>query len=549
MPGIYQKTIKPLGFYKQYFPKANMNEVTVKKNAVVSDTVKFIPKVVRETLFHTERFALLMKGKTLLQTCKNIWQFVYDHIAYEPDEKGKEQVRSPARMIADLKGDCDCFSTFISSALCSLGIFHIFRITKYKKDYFQHIYPIVPLAGGGHITMDCVVEQFNYEEPYKEKQDYPMELNYLNGVPSKADYVDEDEQSGLRELGALFRRKNTAPQTKIGQKIQQATQTVKAAASKTIHALNKVNPATVVLRNGLLAAMKLNMGKVAQRLKYAYLPDAEAQKRGMDMSRFKRLKDVMQKLEKIFYGAGGKPENLKSAILTGRGNANKAVNGLGYPFDENVPQMSAKTPLHLILGQEIFYSENMDQGEELQGLGELGEPITAASMTAASGVIATLAALLKNIGELFPKGKKENEDFTETANANATPEETADLTRLTEDLVTQEENTAQVQQRSVTTEPPENFEEISPATNTPTDVTPTDTDKPSWWEENKKWLKPSLWITGGGLAALGIGIAVYKSKKKPKAAPQLSGVNKKGKGKKAAKKEKPQVKIKPLCLI
>ena len=43
------------------------------------------------------------------------------------------------------------------------------------------------------------------------------------------------------------------------------------------------------------------------------------------MSKFGKLKNILYKIEQIFYTAGGKPENLKKAILSGRGNKNKEV--------------------------------------------------------------------------------------------------------------------------------------------------------------------------------------------------------------------------------
>ena len=159
--------------------------------------------------------------------------------------------------------------------------------------------------------------------------------------------------------------------------------------------------------------MKLNLMKVPQRLKYAYLSDAEAQKRGVDMAKFQKLKQAKDKLEKIFYGAGGKPENLKSAILTGKGNANREVpvSGLSGADDKAILHMNIHTPIHEVLGQEIYYSENMQGLEEIEGLNGLGEPITAASIGAASGIMAAIAGLLKSIGSIFPKRQKESVDF------------------------------------------------------------------------------------------------------------------------------------------
>ena len=87
------------------------------------------------------------------------------------DAEGYEQIRSPARAWHDrFSGvDCDCYSVFISSILSNLGIAHTLRITKYQRDYFQHIYPIVPFQNG-YITIDCVTDRFNYEVPFSEKK-------------------------------------------------------------------------------------------------------------------------------------------------------------------------------------------------------------------------------------------------------------------------------------------------------------------------------------------------------------------------------------------
>lgn len=110
--------------YDHYFPKAKLITITKKKGATVADTLLLIPVVVRETLFHTKRFANeVIKADTLEETCRRLWQFVYDHIAYKKDEDGKEQVRSPARTWHDRHNtdefgnpmgvDCDCYTVFL----------------------------------------------------------------------------------------------------------------------------------------------------------------------------------------------------------------------------------------------------------------------------------------------------------------------------------------------------------------------------------------------------------------------------------------------------
>lgn len=198
MEAARKRNIRSGEEYNQFFPKAEGAISTIRKNANVTHTVAFIPKVVNETLHHTKALSNKLKGKTTYETCSNIWDFVYQHIAYKKDQEGYEQIRSPSRVWHDRKQgvDCDCYSVFISSILTNLHIPHILRITKYHRDYFQHIYPVVPF-NGKNISIDCVTDQFNYEVPYSEKKDYPMDLQYLNGFDS----------GDMGELGKLFGKK------------------------------------------------------------------------------------------------------------------------------------------------------------------------------------------------------------------------------------------------------------------------------------------------------------------------------------------------------
>lgn len=428
--------------YSHLFPVAKNSTATIRKDANVYHTVAFIPKVVSETLLDTKKLAEILKGATVFKTCSNIWQFVYDHIAYKKDEDGYEQIRSPARAWHDrFRGvDCDCYSVFISSILTNLNIPHSLRITKYQRAYFQHIYPIVPTATG-HTAIDCVTEKFDYEVPFSEKKDYPMDLQYLNGFDgSHALYADPNDayyaDSGMGAFGKIIQqrfstqRKRTVPMKKNPAvpmkrkagitKAPMPSPSIKKAKGfkKVINKVNKVNPATVAVRNGILASMKLNIKNVASRLRWSYLSPQDASKMGIDSSKFQRLIATRQKLENIFYKCGGKPENLRKAILSGKGNNDRAINGL-EGFDGMAEYLNEFTPIDQLLGQDIYYSENI---EGMEGLGQLGEPLTLTSIAAASGVIAGIVGMLKQIGDIFQKKTKGSEDFDEKKNEVAEKE-------------------------------------------------------------------------------------------------------------------------------
>lgn len=635
--------------YDHLFPKALMTTVVTKKGATVADTIKLIPKIVNETKWQAEKFAAFIKGNTLEETCRNIWDFVYNHIAYRKDDEGKEQVRSFARawndrhnFLKDPRGgflkdengdkipggvDCDCMTTFISTTLSVLKIKHALRIVKFWQDHYQHIYPIVYLPGGGHITLDCVVNNFNYEEPYSEKKDTTMDLEYLNGVydSNKNRTVDSIDMAGSNEysndisgLGKLFKKASgggahkSGPIKKVFQKgglkqvVKNTTQNVKAtvqavksgnlkdAAKRFINLTNKINPGTIPIRAGILAALKTNFFKIAQRLKYAYLNDTEAQKRGVDMGKLSRLRQIRDKLENTFYSMGGNKDNFKEAILTGRGNRDKdVVAGLGY-VSQDLNKMRMDVPISQLLGSEMYNDEN------IHGVEGLGEVATAAVIAAATGILGAIAVLLKQVGSMFPKKSKENQDFenidgegaktTEEASVNTETNPTQQTNTFSSDSFNttsnvdsgtkNESETVQTRNSSSTTTPTRNLDTNSnnssstftndegnntsntPATNQSDSSTEDASNntpavnnnssesvaklEKSFWQKNKVWIIPS----SVGLGLLIITGVSYKLLNKPDgtklqyATHGLNGVPKSRKKRKKKGGHKPKIKSK-----
>jgi hypothetical protein len=598
-----KRNIKSGEEYSHLFPKAKNSFSTIRTNANVTHTVAYIPKVVNETLDHTKRIAQLLKGNTTYETCSNIWHFVYQHIAYKKDQEGYEQIRSPARTWHDRKKgvDCDCYSVFISSILTNSKIPHILRITKYYRDYFQHIYPVVVLTSPRpspnererEITMDCVTDQFNYEVPYSEKKDYPMDLQYLDGFDDcQIGQLGKVKKSAAKNALPIAKKKISLITKLKAKKVAKADTSTgepkqkkkKGVLKKVLNKVNRVNPATVLLRNGILAAMKLNVKNIAARLRWSYLSPEQAAQKGIDPAKFQRLVATRQKLEKIFYGAGGNEKNLKKAMLGGKGNKDKAIAGLDGVSFTGIEYMNAYTPLPQLLGPEVYYSENV---EGFEGLGQLGEPVTLASVGAAMGVLAGIVAALKQIGDIFPKGSKNSEDFDEKTNEAAennmpvpgtTPIPSADsgtpppiptnTTTTEESFKTNESSSASNSSVSpdsdysspsnalVTTNEPNDaaLEEkdgsLLPITNqtalpTTTDSTGTtpDASNESFWDKNKSWLKPVA-IGVGGISLIAIGFAVLKPKhySNKSSHQSLSGIPKKRKKHKRKSKHKSKTK-------
>lgn len=213
--------------FDKYFEKAKMTTFVVKKNAELSDTVKAIKKIIPQYKQQASKIAKVLKGRDLKDTCKNIWNFVYQNIQYKEDKTGTEELRVPNRVWADrFSGvDCDCYSLLIGCIFENLGIKYKLRLAEYNnKGYFQHIYPIV-LTGKKRfdfftmgnedeiIVIDCVMDNFNKEQGYTNYEDVEMDLHRLEGfglgTPDR-DYEKIDDEvipTNLQEVFENERRK------------------------------------------------------------------------------------------------------------------------------------------------------------------------------------------------------------------------------------------------------------------------------------------------------------------------------------------------------
>ncbi|MCX6257983.1 MAG: hypothetical protein NTW49_08840 [Bacteroidia bacterium] len=174
------RPIKKGDRFDQLFPKPEDKDRIMIRDGDADKTVDLMKQVAWKYKADTEKLAPQLKASSLRQTCDNIWDFLYNHIQYRLDKKGMEQLRRPARSWQErsLGIDCDCFSIFVSTILLNLQIPHTFRITKYDQNTWQHVYVVVPIPeSGSYYTIDCVLSRFNYEKPYSQKKDFPMNIN------------------------------------------------------------------------------------------------------------------------------------------------------------------------------------------------------------------------------------------------------------------------------------------------------------------------------------------------------------------------------------
>lgn len=189
------RSVKPMPkWVLDIVPKPDWKINTLKPGDpdVERDTIPAIKKIVADTLYQTAKLAAKLKGSTLEESTRNVWQFVYGHVKYVPDdekqpipEKRHEQLRTPSHTIHTAKGDCDCMVILISSLLMNMAIMHSLRIMKQHSrfDSWGHIYVVVK-NGSSEIILDCVTDDYNYEAPHVQHKDFTMALQRLNGLQS-----------------------------------------------------------------------------------------------------------------------------------------------------------------------------------------------------------------------------------------------------------------------------------------------------------------------------------------------------------------------------
>ncbi|MGZ3931682.1 MAG: transglutaminase-like domain-containing protein [Bacteroidia bacterium] len=413
MENNVKHTIKDVRPYLHLIPAGNREDYIVKRVASLKDSINFILWAIRKTAYQTERLAKVLNGTNLYNTCRVIFDWVYDHVEYRKDMPKKEQVRSPQRTIWDQMGDCEDMQILICTLLYNKKIPFVVRTTVYNWDTgVQHIYPVVITPEGREIVVDCVTNRFDYEVPYLKKYDYElppiqktktnMELQFLNGVPDTTTHsIDaEDLLNGSDDFGDLGRGKgrlknfiHKVQNSKVGKTIR-----------KGLHIANRLNPVAATLRAGILIALKTNLFKVAERLRYSYLTPEQAQAMQLDMNKYNRLAEIRNQLEIVFYRSGGKTENFKKAILTGRGNRDKSVPLSGFgaiDYNNYTPENSSTQ----ILGVDTYHTEF----EGVEGFGGLGIA-PAVAVAAATSVMTAIAALLKSIGDLKKKKAEDSSD-------------------------------------------------------------------------------------------------------------------------------------------
>lgn len=186
---FHYRKIKPATAYINLMPQSKGLESVIAQDAIPEKTVKRMANIVNETLWQTKKLAAALKGKSIEECSKNVYDFLYNHIQYKRDAENREQLREPIASFAHRTTgiDCDCFSIFASSLLKNMGINHAIKVISVRDDQqLQHVYVIVPKDGknlNNYFTIDACLHSFNEEAQGITKEiSEPMYTTRLSGL-------------------------------------------------------------------------------------------------------------------------------------------------------------------------------------------------------------------------------------------------------------------------------------------------------------------------------------------------------------------------------
>jgi hypothetical protein len=440
------------------------------------------------------------------------------------------------------------------------------------------------MDAAGLDTIDIAEVEYDYTDGLNGSQIEALEaLGYVQDPEIAYEIQDEDGNvvmyadaeenlymvDGLGELGFLKKigkgLKNAAKF--VGKKVikpvakgvsNAAKFTGKKILKPVISTVNRyANPATILLRNGFLASMKLNLFKVAERLRFGYLSDAEARKRGVNMSEFGKLKKAIEKANQIYELAGGKKQNLKNAILKGKGNNDKAVPLSGLEGLGEVTEYADEFERFILESDPDLVEEYMD--EEIEGLGV----VASTAIAAASAAVGSVAALLSKITGVFDKAKNAKDQVQSlisipkrpsaptppaprvtqpvtqsyTAPSRTSPSRTSTTLQVRPSTVTRTTIPRTTATQAIVPQALQRLTDDPIIVLPPQKPSPSTVEEQSWFQKNKTSL-----MVGAGVAVAAGGILYAVKQSKSKKSKPVSGIptkkKVKGKPKTGAAKQK-----------
>jgi hypothetical protein len=161
--------------------------------------------------------------------------------------------------------------------------------------------------------------------------------------------VLEANEQQLNQVHGLYGQEGLGAAKNFFQNVKTFAQSagagIKSAAKTVAKTVVKYNPISLAARGGFLVAMRLNLRKMATRLKWAYGTQSQAAQHGVTASEWTRAKSALAKIESLFADKlQGDRGALKDAILKGKAGGLSGNQQFGEPVTL-AASIAAATPV------------------------------------------------------------------------------------------------------------------------------------------------------------------------------------------------------------
>jgi len=152
------------------------NKKIFKKAGITDDIVQQVIKTFQKDYLQCAEIANELRGQSNIETYENIFNYIIKNVEYVADPSGVQWIKTPARLIADGKGDCKSMAIFTASCLRCLNIDCYFRFVSFQPNKIPtHVY-IVTTDG----TIIDPVERVNGQPKFNYAQVYTFKIDIMN---------------------------------------------------------------------------------------------------------------------------------------------------------------------------------------------------------------------------------------------------------------------------------------------------------------------------------------------------------------------------------
>lgn len=161
-----------------------------------------------------DRIAAQYWSNNLPDTCKTLWHFCKNNVAYRIESQKAQSVKTPSAILGEAMGDCKHYASFIVGVLEALKrrgvpVQAFYRFSSYNPSRRtpQHVFAVVK-NGNQEIWVDPVLTSYNQKKPYFFHIDKQPAGTTMSGIGELYQVSGTEDEMG--SLFSLAKRLNPA---------------------------------------------------------------------------------------------------------------------------------------------------------------------------------------------------------------------------------------------------------------------------------------------------------------------------------------------------